>query len=299
MFKSCLCLVLSLTIAIWQATNASAKLVVFGDSLSEAGNFFAATLGTLPPSPLYFNGRFSNGPAWIEHLAIALDEEVPLPSLMGGTNLAFNGSRASGASPYGTPDVATQVDQFLTAVGGVASADDVFVFWAGANDIFFGALAGETSFVPNAIGSISAAIRKLHNAGARNFVVLDLPLLGQTPFFNTNPTLSTQLNSVTNSFNSALASELRQLRRNLARVRIADVKISRLFQLITRAPRLFQLRDVKNSATVFDPESGIGSAIRPNVRPDEYLFWDSVHPTAQGHKIIARYAQLELRLQCR
>ena len=173
------------------------------------------------------------------------------------------------------------------------------MFWAGANDIFFGALAGETSFVPNAIGSISAAIRKLYNAGARNFVVLDLPQLGQTPFFNTNPTLSTQLNSVTNSFNSALASELRQLRRNLARVRIADVKISRLFQLITRAPQLFQLRDVTNSATVFDPVTGIGYAILPNVRPDEYLFWDSVHPTAQGHKIIARYAQLELRLQCR
>ncbi len=81
---------------------------------------------------------FSNGPLWIERLASALDEPTALPSLIGGTNYAFNGARAVGASPYGTPDLVAQVDTYLLANGGEANPDDVFVLWAGANDIFFG-----------------------------------------------------------------------------------------------------------------------------------------------------------------
>src|SRR5215475_11575436 len=45
------------------------KLVVFGDSLSDTGNLFAATFGAVPPSPPYFQGRFSNGPVWVDALA--------------------------------------------------------------------------------------------------------------------------------------------------------------------------------------------------------------------------------------
>ena len=41
-----------------------ADLHFFGDSLSEAGNFSVATGGALPPAPLYFNGRFSDGAIW-------------------------------------------------------------------------------------------------------------------------------------------------------------------------------------------------------------------------------------------
>jgi hypothetical protein len=60
-------------------------------------------------------------------LAAALDEPTALPSLMGGTNYAFNGARATGDSPYGTPDLIAQVDTYLLANGGEANPDDVFV----------------------------------------------------------------------------------------------------------------------------------------------------------------------------
>jgi len=35
------------------------QLVVFGDSNVDNGNFYAATGGTLPASPPYYQGRFS------------------------------------------------------------------------------------------------------------------------------------------------------------------------------------------------------------------------------------------------
>lgn len=44
-------------------------IVVFGDSLSDTGNFYYISGDTYPVSPPYYNGRFSNGPVWIETLA--------------------------------------------------------------------------------------------------------------------------------------------------------------------------------------------------------------------------------------
>ena len=58
---------------------------VLGDSLSDPGNLFAATGGETPPSPPYFEGRFSNGPVFTEYLAegFAVSE-----------NFAFGGAQA-------------------------------------------------------------------------------------------------------------------------------------------------------------------------------------------------------------
>jgi outer membrane lipase/esterase len=41
------------------------QIVAFGDSLIDTGNFFAASGQTTPASPPYFNGRWTNGPAWV------------------------------------------------------------------------------------------------------------------------------------------------------------------------------------------------------------------------------------------
>ncbi|MCC6511235.1 MAG: SGNH/GDSL hydrolase family protein [Pirellulaceae bacterium] len=287
----------ALVVVAWQIANCQAAIYVFGDSLSETGNFYVATGGAFPPSPLYFEGRFSNGRAWVEHFASVTGEPIPTPSFLGGTNFAVNGSRAAGVSPYGTPDLTEQVSSFLLASGGTANSEDIFVVWAGANDIFFGASAGETNFIPNAIEAIGSSVAALYAAGARNIVILDLPPLGQTPFF-IGTMSSKQLNAATNAFNSALSSLIRGLRHQLPKMKMVDVKISRLFQSIAQSPQLYGLQNTRDSATLFDPVTGIGYALSPGVIADRYLFWDSVHPSARGHKIIALYVWLEFKLQC-
>src|SRR4029453_12923135 len=51
----------------WADSTPFSRIIVFGDSLSDTGNFYHLT-GGFPPAP-YANGRFSNGPLWIEYLA--------------------------------------------------------------------------------------------------------------------------------------------------------------------------------------------------------------------------------------
>ena len=122
--------------------EAAGSVVGLGDSLIDTGNFSISTLGAIPPAPLYYNGRFSNGPVWIEVLANQLGLAGPTPSLSGGTNYAFNGARLAGASPYMTPDITTQAGWYLASVGGMASPDDLFVISGGANDLFFSLARG-------------------------------------------------------------------------------------------------------------------------------------------------------------
>jgi phospholipase/lecithinase/hemolysin len=66
----CLCMLLTLfliqgfQVSVVHA-GAITEIVVFGDSLSDTGNLFAyekmMNLPLLPPSPPYYQGRFSNG----------------------------------------------------------------------------------------------------------------------------------------------------------------------------------------------------------------------------------------------
>ena len=50
---------LILTFATWASAGTFSAVVVYGDSLSDSGNLFAAS--GYPPAPYYY-GRMSNGP---------------------------------------------------------------------------------------------------------------------------------------------------------------------------------------------------------------------------------------------
>ncbi|MBV8232201.1 MAG: hypothetical protein JO329_19640, partial [Planctomycetaceae bacterium] len=86
----------------WQAPEVKAgqftQLVAFGDSLTDVGNVYHITNGTFPVSPPYDQGRFSDGPVWVEELASRMGLPAPLPSSEGGTDFAFGGAETHTAS---------------------------------------------------------------------------------------------------------------------------------------------------------------------------------------------------------
>src|SRR5216683_567941 len=45
------------------------EIVAFGDSLTDTGNAFAKSGNTRPDPNYYYQGRWSNGPIWVERLA--------------------------------------------------------------------------------------------------------------------------------------------------------------------------------------------------------------------------------------
>jgi len=249
-------------------------IYAFGNSLTDSGNAYIASGGTVPHPLYYYEGRHSNGKVWVErldHLGIA----APTPSLSGGTNYAFAGAETGqGPTP---PGMTAQVALCLSAH--TPSATDWFSLWGGANDFF----AGQTDpTVPAA--NIAALVQTLYNAGARKFLVLNLPPLGQTPEFRGGP-FEGPMDALSVGFNAALAAHMVGLRAN-PEIAIREVDVHGLFTTAMADPGAFGLTNVTEPA--FDANTG---QVVPN--PDEYLFWDTVHPTAKGHQILAEHVTPE------
>ena len=140
----CLALVLAFAGSTWaEARDLSARpitnLFVFGDSLSDSGNLLAVT-GNQRQSPPYFEGRFSDGPVWVESLAPLLDLEIDFEINVTEDPLAndqaFGGAQSGFGSNSGAPvGLLSQIENFAAAGGGF-EGNDLIVVRVGANDYF-------------------------------------------------------------------------------------------------------------------------------------------------------------------
>ncbi len=255
-------------------------ITVFGDSLSDNGNAFKASGGTVPPSPPYFNGRFSNGPVWVE----SFSTEFKLPAAV-INNFAFAGATSGATNTNPTPPglpalpgLATELNQFL-AVSPKVNPNGLFVVWAGANDYLGG---GITNPAP-VVGNITTAVQRLTSAGAQQLVVPNLPDLGKIPLGAANPAQSAGLTQLTAAHNLGLKTSLQTLARNNPNISIIPTDIAALFNAAITTPARFGLNNVTQPC--LNPATGAVCAT-----PDTFLFWDTLHPTAAGHRLISAYA---------
>ena len=252
------------------------RLVVFGDSLSDVGNTYSLSGGTNPPAPPYFPGRTSNGPVWVEHLAPRLGVPAPGASRLGGsdaTNYAYHGASVIGGTSV--PSIQVQVTTYLAS--NTPDPDDLFIYWGGTNDFLGGQL---NAAVPAT--AAASQMTSLANAGAKNILVLNLPPLGETPAVRNDPFRRAVANSLATTFNQTLAAQLATARTTLpSDVVISEFDVHGLFGQIFANPASFGLTNVRDAALTLTPVP----TIVPN--PDQYLFWDTGHPTTAAHSFLA------------
>ncbi|MES1024202.1 autotransporter domain-containing protein [Gloeocapsa sp. BRSZ] len=254
------------------------EFYIFGDSLVDDGNLFQLTGGLIPPSPPYFNGRFSNGSVFVE----ILETELGIPT-EATNNYAFGGTTSGNINSLnflvGTqlPSLPAQLNLFLTTTE-TPSADALYVLWAGANDYIILPPELRTTDTQAVVNNLSNALTTLIDAGARNLIVPNLPDLGNTPQERVLPT-ATALTALTNSHNANLRTALQGLAANRD-VNIIPLDVNALLGEVTADPATYGLTNVTDSC--------LGN---PNcTNPDQFLFWDGIHPSAQSHRIISEYA---------
>ena len=153
------------------------NLLAFGDSLSDMGNAKDSILN-VPDVPPYWQGRFSNGPVWIEYVSQAYGVTTTVGSLSEqGDNRAFGGSQTGpGFSYVLLPNVGTQISNYLANVQSSISPNEVVSLWAGGNDFLYGTANSDTI-----VANMESHIRQLESAGAREFIIPNLPPLEKTP----------------------------------------------------------------------------------------------------------------------
>jgi phospholipase/lecithinase/hemolysin len=247
-------------------------IYVFGDSFSDDGNVFKATGGFNPPSPPYFEGRFSNGPVWVEYLANKLGTT--------STNFAYGGSSTGIGNAVvpelPLPGLLTQVNLF-TQSNLNADANALYTVWAGANDYLFGGVTDPT--VP--LNNLSTAVTSLYAAGARDIMVVNLADMGKFPARRVDSEISSNLNALTKAHNSGLAATLDFLSQQKPDINIIPLDVNSLFNRAITAPTEFGFTNVTDSCL-------IGVVVCDN--PNEYLFWDDYHPTTTAHELVGELA---------
>jgi thermolabile hemolysin len=250
-------------------THPITELYVFGDSLSDTGMVFRATAGMYPPNSTYFQGRYSNGRVWIEYLA----ENLNLSSKQ-TNNFAYGGSTTGSVGNSYVPSLLNQVQSF-TQTHQHTNSDALYVLWAGANDYLQGVSSAN---VP--VKNVTTAINSLTEVGAKKILVANLPDLGQLPATK-NSTNSVNLSALTQAHNQGLRRSLKVLNQQHSDLEIVVLDANALYRDAIANPAAFNFTNVSSSCL-----SGSGTC----GKPDQFLFWDGIHPTAAAHRIIGETA---------
>jgi phospholipase/lecithinase/hemolysin len=285
-------------------TPAFTRIVVFGDSLSDTGNVRARTSskssGAIDyPSHTfnYDNGRFTNDtdtdPAshtyigvWHEQLARGfLGLPAATNSLGGGFNYAFGGATTMDGTheeveetPLGDieitiDDMGKQMDDYFASH--VFDPNALYIVWGGSNDIRNDQTSANVSAT---VGRVDAFVSRLATAGAKYIMVPNVSPVGDTPRYSGTPKGDTT-NLAAAEYRTELAGSLNALKSSLAA------------QGFT--PAIYQPDMWADSVRIFSngPRFGFTNITSPaqdsGGNPDEYIFWDDVHPTTAGHYRLA------------
>jgi outer membrane lipase/esterase len=307
-------------LSAWAGQAQFDRIVVFGTSLSDPGNYFAlhpinntppytalVDALTLVPDAAYAVGghHLSNGATWIEQLARPLGLEGNVRGAFAGsggaTNYAVNGARAHNDGV--NVDLRDQVGKFTNDFAGVAPGDALYVMEIGSNDVrdalqhyLAGDTVGGNSILQQALTSIGGELGNLYQMGARRFFIWNVPDLSLTP-------AARRLDEA-----SGTGTAIRDLARQLALVFNAQLalivsNVAQLPGVDAKAFDAFHASDeIVGNAPAFGLTDVVDACIMPGVAPfycqnaGQFLFWDGVHPTKAGHAITANQAAVVLGL---
>jgi phospholipase/lecithinase/hemolysin len=241
------------------------NLVVFGDSLSDNGNSYAA-VGL--PKPPYYEGRWTNGYNWVDYFTQITGLPPATAYLQdGGTNFAVGGSTSE--------LLGAQILVYLATVGGKPDPSDLFAIWIGANDFSAGIKPDVTT------GAIAAEITVLSLAGAKEFVVINVPDISLTPDIIAEGSATVQAaKQFVTTVNTQLQTEIPYLA-SLNGVEIDLIDVNTLFTELVNDPGAFGFKNSTGEA--YNPSTG-----KEVKNPNAYVFWDGFHPTTRVHKRAAK-----------
>ena len=266
----------------------------FGDSLSDTGNVSFGTLRTIPVSPPYSGGRFTNGEVWVQTLSQELGLPAVAPSLAGGTNFAYGGARTGPTDYY--PDNPTnlpgQIGQFVAAVPDPAE-DALYTVWIGSNDVLEIANnddltpAQQSDAVQQAVNNEIAFIGGLITRGADDIVVLNVPDIGQTPYqIERGPEAASRASSLAEEYNTSLAAQLR----DVVAASGAELELIDMFALlgdVVANPTIYGFQNATQPVWTGDVASSSSGTLNATGETQNlYVFFDELHPTARAHALL-------------
>ncbi len=266
--QTVLLMLVLLAVTVLTGAGNFAAVIVYGDSFSDNGNLFRV-IGI--PQPPYWDGRYSNGPVAIEDLAASMAAPL-LDNAWGGAttgigNYVDNGT--TGSLGYDNlPGMTTTFNATKNSFPPALVRVSLFVVWGGINDFATNDLT--TATADHAVSDIVAIVSGLKAKGAKKILVPGIPDLGFTPYY-LGQAKAGWANYVSEYFNQKLRSALPQ--------DVVFYDTATLYRKMTSNPGSYGLTNVTQAC--YSPPGSVCPL------PDQYLYWDLLHPTAHVHQILA------------
>ena len=190
------------------------------------------------------------------------------------------------------PGVLKQIDTFINDIDNLPSeqttelGDALYAIWGGTND--FDAFSNGSILDPTGsvldinepVNNLETSVEKLYNeAGARKFLIFNLPDLGKRPLVNT-PEAAQAFTDATEEYNELFAEKISYLQNSLPDIDIVPVDVNSLFEFSRDNPEAFGFINTEDS---FLDSFSFGE------NPDQYLFWDGEHPTRAAHQFLGEF----------
>ncbi|MDD2668592.1 MULTISPECIES: SGNH/GDSL hydrolase family protein [Zoogloea] len=298
-------LTLAATLILPSLASASySQIYVLGDSLSDTGNIAAAYAPIVAanggvPLPIlglsteaYAPGRASNGLLWIDLLTSHFGFSAT-SSLNGGTNYAYGGARTDNQvfNPI-IPEfkgLLQQRDALLTDHP-VLDPDALYIVWGGANnlqDILTGRprADGTAQTIGKTVGDLQNIIDSLAAAGAQHFYVPNSPDIGLVPRITERGAGAVAAATfLSRSLNTALAGMLDA--QEASGLDIMTFDAFTYLRDVVANPAQYGLDNVTARCYLGD-DLQFKSSGSVCATPDDYLFWDGIHPSAAGQQLLA------------
>ncbi len=289
-----ICVLMSLVIWISLVTMSHARtyphIVAFGDSLTDHHGlqyYLEPYVGLYDPvtNPDGVLEVWSNGDVWVEYLADDWDATLENNAIAGAMTRGHeNGTVQDYVDSGLLPPLGLvgQVDRYVDADPAFEPDSTLFTIWIGANDILeFD--KGDTeypdisSLVESAMHRITNSVIQLHDAGAANFLILNLPDIGRTPEYLDTPEAAALVTGYVQAYNDALIDVIADLEGQLPDITIYTFD---MFQYLMELIQGGAFVNVTGTYMELDEDNVNGDAA-------DYLFWDSIHPTTRAHGMFA------------
>lgn len=260
------------------------RMVTFGDSLSDTGNMFNASLWRFPNPYSWFVGHFSNGLVWTEYLSNKLGIQM--------NNWAVGG--AAGDSQYlFLSGVLAQVDSYLEYMKLAKNynpKNTLVTMEFGLNDFI---LYGRDVAAVKA--DMSSALIRLQSSGIENLLLMSLP----------DPATAPQLQFYSQQEREIITAKVKDFNHFLEQqaayyqaqgLHVLLFKADELFNKIITHPADYGFTEARESCLKIDRLTNFDFFLSHDLRPkcivdspNRYVFWDLTHPTTAAHKLFATH----------
>ncbi|MEM9219690.1 MAG: SGNH/GDSL hydrolase family protein [Cyanobacteria bacterium P01_F01_bin.150] len=278
--------------AIWVDTVATA----FGFEMvsSTAIAIYSPLNPAIHPNPPYLPFFPPNQPTPVLPLLLPSGPNLEVNTFLNGAtqtqniNFAYGGATSglTNVSDERVPGVLAQIDSFvadLNFAGATANANALYGIWGGSND--FDPIATGISVDPlGPVDNAETAIQQLYDAGARQFLVVNMPDLGTRPLLDgisNSAAIQAEYTTVTHEYNELLESRLAQMQTDLDGATVIPVEEASFFSFVRANAEAFGFTNIDDSF-LFSADPSTASV-------DEYIFWDGEHPTRAAHAILGEF----------